>query len=250
MMTREITSAEEFESLNKLIQSMADDYKDMLSCLTGERQNPYSLPFTYSRLLLDKAAFERTVRGLQHTALLLPLYEKLNGQWPYFYVQKEQFRYQLNNFLKTCQIDETLRQKLKEAGDEADANITVEKNCGLLQLNRREEVDSLNIHSALMVIDNLRLALDERKNLGLQFIFNLQRDQKDLELVFTEIERLFWENLPILRRFRSTLKEHREAFLILDDKKYPWWYPEKRKAKAKPSLQAEDKTNSLKSKVA
>lgn len=239
MITREITSAEEFESLNKLIQSMADDYKEMLSCLTGERQNSYSLPFTYSRLLLDKANFERTVRGLQQTALLLPLYEKLNGQWPYFYVQKEQFRYQLSNFLKTCQQDETLRQKLKAAGDEVDANITVERSRALLQLHRRKEVDGLNIHSALMVIDNLRLTLDERKNLGLQYIFNLQRDQKELEQVFAEIERLFWENLPILRRFHSTLKEHREAFLILDHKKYPWWYPEKRKMKTKPAPQSE-----------
>jgi hypothetical protein len=239
MITREITSAEEFESLNKLIQSMADDYKEMLSCLTGERENPYSLAYTYSRLLLFKADFERTVRGLQHTALLFPLYEKLNGQWPYFYVQKEQLRYQLNDFLKACQQDEALRQKLKKAGDEVDANITVEKYRGLLQLHRREEVDSLNVHSALMIIDNLRLTLDERKNWGLQYLFNLQRDQKDLEFIFTEIERLFWENLPILRRFRSTLKEHREAFLILDDKKYPWWYPEKRKVKTKPAIRPE-----------
>lgn len=239
MITREITNAEEFESLNKLIQSLADDYQEMLVCFTGVKENPYSLPFTYSRLLLDKADFERALRGLQHTSLLLPLYEKLNGQWPQFYVLKEQFRYQLNAFLQKCRQDEALSQKIKAAGDEAEANIAVERLNGLLQLHRREEVDSLNIHSALTVIDHLRLTLDERKNLGLQYIFNLQRDQKDLEQVFAEIERLFWENLPILRRFRSTLKEHREAFLILDDKKYPWWYPEKRKAKAKPALQSE-----------
>ncbi len=239
MITREITTADEFESLNKLIQSLAEDYQEMLVCFTEVKENPYSLPFTYSRLLLDKADFERALRGLQHTSLLLPLYEKLNGQWPQFYVQKEQFRYQLNDFFQKCRQDEALRQKIKATGDEVDANITVEKHSGLLQLHHREEVDSLNIHSALTVIDHLRLMLDERKNLGLQYIFNLQRDQKDLEFVFTELERLFWENLPILRRFRSTLKEHREAFLILDDKKYPWWYPEKRKAKTKPALQSE-----------
>jgi hypothetical protein len=145
----------------------------------------------------------------------------------------------LNNFLKKCQQDSALHQKIKTAADEVDANITVEKNCGLLQLHRRQEVDSLNIDSALTVIDHMRLLLDERKNLGLQYIFNLKRDQKDLEQVFAEIERLFWENLPILRRFRSTLKEHREAFLILDDKKYPWWYPEKQKQKKKTTLQPE-----------
>jgi hypothetical protein len=240
MNTREITSLEEFERLNKLIQSMAEDYKEMLFCLTGEKENPYSsLSYVYSRLLLFKADFERTVRGLWHTSLLLPLYEKLNGQWLLFRVQKEQLSHQLNDFLQKCQQDEKLRQALKAAADEVDANIIVEKHSGLLQLHRREEVDSLNIHSALTVIDHLRLTLDERKNLGLQYIFNLQRDQRDLELVFAEIERLFWENLPILRRFRAPLKEHREAFLILDDKKYPWWYPEKRKAKNKPALQSE-----------
>jgi hypothetical protein len=166
--------------------------------------------------------------------LLLPIYEKLNGQWLQFYVQKEQFRHQLNSFLQNCGQDETLRQKIKTAADETDANITVEKHRSLLELHRREEVDSMNIHSALTVIDHLRLLLDERKKLGLQYIFDLKRDQKELELVFAEIEKLFWENLPILRRFRTTLKEHREAFLIFDDKKYPWWYPEKRKLKVQP----------------
>ncbi len=228
MITREITSAEEFDGLNKLVEAMANDYQEMLSCLTGERENPYSLPYTYSRLLLFKADFERTVRGLQGITLLLPLYEKLNGQWLQFGVQKEQFRRQLLNFLQACRQDEALRQKIKNAAEEVDANITVEKKRGLLQLHRREEVDGLNVHSALTAIDHLRLLLDERKNLGAQYLFGLKRDQKDLESVFAELERLFWENLPILRRFRATLKEHREAFLILDDKKYPWWYPEKR----------------------
>lgn len=250
MITRAITTADAFESLNQLIQSLAEDYQEMLVCFTGVKENPYSLPFTYSRLLVEKADFERALRGLQHTSLLLPLYEKLNGQWPQFYVQKEQFRYQLNEFLQKCRQDEALRQKIKAAADEVEANITVEKQSGLLQLHRREEVDSLNVHSALTVVDHLRLTLDERKNLGLQFIFNLQRDQKELELVFTEIERRFWENLPILRRFRSTLKEHREAFLILDDKKYPWWYPEKRKTKMQPVRQAENQPISLQTKFA
>jgi len=250
MMTRAIASPEEFESLNKLIQSLADDYKEMLFCFTEMKEQPYSLPFIYSRLLLDKADFERALRGLQQTALLLPLYEKLNGQWPQFYVLKEQFRFQLNNFLQACRQDEALREKIKAAADETDANITVERHRGLLALHRREEVDGMNIHSAMMIIDHMRLLLDERKNLGLQYIFNLRRDQKELEAVFAEIEKLFWENLPILRRFRSTLKEHREAFLILDDKKYSWWYPEKRKAKARPLLAAEDQTATVQSKVA
>ncbi|MFQ5631389.1 MAG: hypothetical protein ACE5I1_21665, partial [bacterium] len=135
------------------------------------------------------------------------------------------------HFLQTCRQDEALRQKIKAAADEAEANITVEKHRGLMQLQRRKEISSSDVLSTLMAIDHLRLFLNERKNLGLQAIFSLQRDQKELELVFDEIEQLFWENLPILRRFRATLKEHRDSFLILNAKKYPWWYPEKRKLK-------------------
>jgi hypothetical protein len=237
MITREIIEAKDFEQLTAFIASLADDYKEDLDCLCGIKAHNYSLPFLYGNLLLSKGYFERSVDGLRHTSLLLPIYEKLNGQWLQFYVQKAQFRHQLNNFLQNCSQDETFRQKIKTAADETDANITVENHRGLLELRRREEVDSMNIHSALMVIDHLRLLLDERKNLGLQYILDLKRDQKDLESVFAEIENLFWENLPILRRFRTTLKEHREAFLILDDKKYPWWYPEKRKIKTGSSLE-------------
>jgi len=250
MTTREIIEFEDFEQLTALVASLADDYREDLDCLSGVKAHNFSLPGLFGNLLLSKAYFERSVAGLRHTSLGLSIYEKLNGQWPYFYVQKEQLRHQLSNFLKTCQQDEALRQKIKAAAVEVDANITTEKHSRLLQLHRREEVDGMNIHSAVTVIDHLRLLLDERKNLGLQYIFDLRREQKELEAVFAEIEKLFWENLPILRRFRSTLKEHREAFLILDDKKYPWWYPEKRKAKARPSLSAEDQTAAVQSKVA
>lgn len=231
MITREITKVEEFECLNDLIRSQAEDYREMLFGLMEVNESPYSIPYAYSRLLLFKADFERTLLGLRRTSLLLPIYEKLNGQWLQFYAQKEQLRHQLNEFLRTCQQDEALQQKIKAAGDEVDANITVEKYRTLIQLHHRQDVDSLNVHSTLATIDNLYLLLDERKSLGLQYIFELQRDQKDLELVFGEIEQYFWENLSILRRFRSAIKEHREGFLILDEKKYPWWYPEKRKMK-------------------
>ncbi|MEK7729831.1 MAG: hypothetical protein AAB354_15595 [candidate division KSB1 bacterium] len=228
MTTREIIAFEDFEQLTALIASLAEDYKEDLDCLSGAKAHDHSLPFLYGSLLLSKAYFERSVAGLRHTTLGFSLYEKLNGQWLQFDVQKEQLRHQLLNFLQACRQDEALRHQIKTAADEADANITVEKNSGLLLLHRREEVDSLNIHAALTAIDHLRLLVDERKNLGLQYLLDLKRDQGELETVFAELERLFWENLPILRRFRATLREHREAFLILDDKKYPWWYPEKR----------------------
>jgi hypothetical protein len=234
MVTREIIEIEDFERLTALIASLAEDYREDLDCLSGAKAHDYSLPFLYGNLLLAKGYFERSVEGLRHATIGMSVYEKLNGQWLQFGVQKEQHRHQLLNFLQACGQDEALRLKIKAAADEVDANITVENNRGLLELHRREEVDGLNVHSALTAIDHLRLLLDERKNLGVQYLLGLKRDQKELEEVFAKLERLLWENLPVLRRFRATLKEHREAFLILDDKKYPWWYPEKR-AKKTPS---------------
>jgi hypothetical protein len=236
MIIRQIIRTEEFDHLTGLIASLAEDYKEALDCFIGARAHGYSEGFLYGELFIAKAEFERAVEGLQRTSLLFPLVEKMNGKWLQFYVQKEQYAHTLNRFLQLCRQDETLRLRIKTAADEAENSITVEKSSGPMQLYRKQEVDSMNVISTLTAIDDLRLFLDERKNLGLQYIFNLQRDQKELELVFAEIEKLFWENLPILRRFRSTLKEHREAFLILDDKKYPWWYPEKRKIKTESSL--------------
>jgi hypothetical protein len=239
MIIRQIIRAEEFDHLTGLVASLSEDYKEALDCFIGVRAHGYSEGFLFGELFIAKAEFERALEGLQRTSLLFPLVEKMNGKWLQFYVQKDQHAHTLNRFLQLCRQDEALRLKIKTAADEAENNITVETHFGLMQLHRREEVDSMNIISILTAIDDLRLFLDERKNLGLQYIFNLQQDQKDLEIVFAEIERLFWENLPVLRRFRSTLKEHREAFLILDDKKYPWWYPEKRKTKTKVTLQSE-----------
>jgi hypothetical protein len=249
MIARHIISAEEFDALSGLIASLADDYKDDLDCFIGAKEHGYSGAFLYGNLLVSKGDFERALEGLQQTSVLFPLIGKTNGKWLQFYVQKEQYAHQLNRFLQACTQDEKLRQKIKASADEVDDNITVARHRDLMQVDPQAEVDGINIVTTMAVIDELRLFLDERKNLGLQYIFNLRRDQKELEAVFAEIEKLFWENLPILRRFRSTLKEHREAFLILDDKKYPWWYPEKRKPKAQPLLSAEDQAAAVQSKV-
>jgi hypothetical protein len=250
MIARHIVSAEEFDGLTGLISSLADDYKEDLDCFVGAKEHGYSAAFLYGNLLISKGSFERALEGLQQTSVLFPLIGKTNGKWLQFYVQKEQYAHQLDRFLRACTQDETLQQKIKASADEVDANITAAKHRDFMRIDPGADVDGPNLIRVMATIDDLRLLLDERKNLGLQYIFNLRRDQKELEAVFAEIEKLFWENLPILRRFRSTLKEHREAFLILDDKRYPWWYPEKRKAKAKTSPEAEDGTNLLKSKVA
>jgi len=250
MIARHIVSAEEFDALSGLIASLADDYKEDLDCFVGAKEHGYSAAFLYGNLLISKGGFERALDGLQQTSVLFPLIGKTNGKLLQFYVQKEQCAHQLNRFLEACTQDEKLRQKIKASAGEVDDNITVARHHGLMQIDPQAEVDGINLVTTMAAIDDLRLLLDERKNLGLQYIFNLQRDQKELEQVFAEIEILFWENLPILRRFRLTLKEHREAFLILDDKKYPWWYPEKRKAKARPLLSAENQTAAMQSKVA
>ncbi len=250
MIARHIVSAEEFDGLTGLISSLADDYKEDLDCFTGAKEHGYSAAFLYGNLLISKGGFERALEGLQETSVRFPLIGRTNGKGLQFYVQKEQYARQLDRFLRTCTQDENLRQKIKASADEVDDNITIPRHRGFMQIDPEAEVDGPNLVRTMATIDDLRLLLAERKNLGLQYIFNLRRDQKELEQVFAEIERLFWENLPILRRFRSTLKEHREAFLILDDKKYPWWYPEKRKTKARPLLPAEDQTAAAQSKVA
>ncbi|GEM_PF-5376418 len=246
MIIRHIISAEEFDDLTGLISSLADDYKEDLDCFIGAKEHGYSAAFLYGNLLILKGGFERALEGLQQTSVLFPLIGKTNGKALQFYVQKEQYSHQLDRFLWACTRDETLRQKIKASADEVDANITAAKHRGFMRIDPDADVDGPNLIRVMATIDDLRLLLDERKNLGLQYIFNLRREQKELEAVFAEIEKLFWENLPILRRFRSMLKEHREAFLILDDKKYPWWYPEKRKTNAKPMPQAEGQTSALK----
>jgi hypothetical protein len=67
----------------------------------------------------------------------------------------------------------------------------------------------------------------------------LQYNQPWLEEQFSLIEKHFWKNLPMLLEFRNEIKEYRNRFLIFDAQKYPWWYPEKRKQKTKPTLQPE-----------
>jgi len=210
---------------------MLADYEEFVYCFTGARENPYSLGYTYGRLLLSKGMLERAIRGLQQTSLLLPIFDKLDSKWHRLNSETDRLNGELINFLRACQENRELRQNLRATADQVEANITAEQKKLLLRLTQKEDVDSSNILSAVSVVDHLRLWLDERETLALQRILGLQRDQAELEAVFAELESAFWETLPTLLEFRSTFKEHRESFLILQDKKYPWWYPESRRVK-------------------
>jgi hypothetical protein len=234
MVTRQIKSEEQFNRVTQFVASLADDYKEVLDSLIGPDQRGYSLPFLYGEVLIAKAIFERAVAGMQSTLLLFSLIQKLDGRWHEFSVKKEQFTQQLQHFLNACQQDEALRERIKAAVNEAEQTINLESHRKQYQLLRRKNVNSSDVVMAVCALDDLRLFLDERRQLHLQNFLGLKRNEEELEEIFREIEKLYKKNLSVFREFQSTLREHRQGFLILDDKKYPWWYPEKRKPQTKP----------------
>jgi hypothetical protein len=145
----------------------------------------------------------------------------------------------LRSFIRSCSQEESLQQKLKMAIDSVETNIQPEKFCGRITLKDDDDLSNLDVLNAITALDDLRLHLDERKQLGLEVAFRLQYNQAELEEQFSQIEKLFWKNLPMLLEFRNEIKEYRRRFLIFDDQKYPWWYPEKRKVKTKPAAPRE-----------
>jgi hypothetical protein len=239
MNTLLINSDKEFDNLTKLIDSLSEDYQEFLAYFLEMQEEPYSLDYVYARLFILKGYFDRALAGLDQTSFRYPVAQKLNGQLQDFFLKKTLLDHRLRSFIRSCSQDESLQQKLKMAIDSVEANIQPEKFCGRITLKDDEDPSSLDVLNAITALDDLRLHLDERKQLGLKVAFRLQYNQTVLEEQFSLIEKLFWKNLPMLLEFRNEIKEYRKRFLIFDEPKYPWWYPEKRKVKAKPARQPE-----------
>jgi len=236
---RPIKNEEQFDRVTQFVAALANDYREVLDSLTGPDRQGYSLPFLYGEVLISKAIFERAVAGMQSTFLFCPLIQKLDGRWHEFAVKREQLTQQLREFLSACRQDRELRRKTKVAAEEAEQSIDFANYRQSYQALKRKNVNSADVTMAVCALDDLRLFLDERRNLRLQELLGLKRNGEELEKNFREILKLHQKHLGILSEFHRTLREHRQGFLILDDKKYPWWYPEKRKAKTRPELQAE-----------
>ncbi len=234
MATRQIKNEEQFNRVTQFVASLADDYREALDSLTGPDQRGFSLPFLYGEVLVSKATFERAVAGMQCTLLLYPLTQKLDGRWHEFAVKREQFTQQLLLFLRACQQEQALGEKIRAAANEAEQTIVFDSYRKKYQALKRKNANSADVIMAVSALDDLRLFLDERHALRLQDILGLKRSEEELREVFREVEKLHEKSLSILREFRSNLREHRQGFLILDDKKYPWWYPEKQKTKKQP----------------
>jgi hypothetical protein len=203
------------------------------------KESPYSLEYVYARLFIFKGYFDRVLAGLNNTSFRYPVAQKLNGRLQDFALQKALLDQRLRNFIQSSSQDEGLRHRLKMAADSKEKNIQVETFSGRMILKDDDDLNSLNVLDTIMALDDLRLYLDERKSLGLEIAFCLQYDQASLEEQFGQIEKIFWKNLPLLLEFRNEIKEYRNRFLIFQDKRYPWWYPEKRKVKTNPALQSE-----------
>jgi len=245
-----INSAMEFDNLTRRIEALSEDYREFLTHFLEMKEEPYSLDYVYARLFMLKGYFDRALAGLDQTSFRYPVAQKLNGQLQDFFLQKTLLDERLRSFIRNCSQDDSLRQKLKLAADSTEANIQTETFLARITLKDDDDLNSLDVLNAITALDDLRLHLDERKQLGLEFAFRLRHNQASLEERFGQIEKKFWNNLPLLLEFRHAIKEYRDRFLIFRDKKYPWWYPEKRKAKTKPMLPTEDEINSLKIKVA
>jgi hypothetical protein len=252
MKTLQITSEKEFGNLTVLLDSLSEDYREFLTHWVEMKESPYSLEYVYARLFIFKGYFDRALAGLENTSFRYPVAQKLNGRLQDFALQKALLDQRLRNFIQSSSQDEVLRHKLKMAADSKEKNIQVDTFRGRITLKDNDDLNSLHVLDAITTLDDLRLYLNERKSLGLEIAFRLQYDQTSLEERFSRIEKLFWQNLPILLEFRNEIKEYCSRFLILDDKKYPWWYPEKRKAGRKPLEQAGSQFNpiSIQSKVA
>lgn len=229
-----INSDKEFEGLTKLIGSLSEDYQEFLTYFLEMQEEPYSLDYVYPRLFILKGYFDRALAGLDQTSFRYPVAQKLNGQLQDFFLKKTLLDNRLRSFIRSCSQDESLQQKLKIAVESVEANIQPEKFCGRITLKDDDELSNLDVLNAITAIDDLRLHLDERKQLGLEIALRLRRNQTNLEEQFSQIEKIFWKNLPLLLDFRQEIKEYRNRFLIFQDKKYPWWYPEKRKTKKQP----------------
>jgi len=234
MSTLQIIDANDFDNLTNRLNSLSEDYHEFLGYLVELQETPYSLEYVHARLYIFKGYFDRALAGLQNTSFRFAVAQRLNGQLENFFLQKALLDDRLRNFIQTCSRDESLQQKLLAATDSKEANINVETFRARMSLKDDEDLNSLDILNAVTTLDDLRLYLDERKQLGLEAAFHLPHTQISLEEQFSQIEKLFWNNLPLLLEFRHAIKEYRDRFLIFQDKKYPWWYPEKRKAKARP----------------
>lgn len=241
-----INSATEFDDLTARIDSLAEDYREFLTHFLEMKEEPYSLDYVYARLFMLKGYFERALAGLDQTSFRYPVAQKLDGRLQNFFLQKALLDQRLHGFIRNSSLDDSLRQKLKFAADSTEVNIKTETFLARITLKDDDDLNSMDVIDAIATLDDLRLHLDERKQLGLEFAFRLQHSQASLEENFSGLEKLFWNNLPLLLEFRQSIKEYRDRFLIFQDKKYPWWYPEKRKAKSKPMLQADDQTTVLK----
>jgi len=239
MNTLQITDTKDFDSLTDRLNSLSEDYREFLGYLVEMQETPYSLEYVQARLFIFKGYFDRALLGLQNTSFRFAVAQRLNGQLENFFLQKALLDDRLRNFIQTCSRDESLQQKLLAATNSKEANINAETFRARMSLKDDEDLNSLNVLDAITAVDDLRLYLDERKQLGLEVAFHLPHTQISLEEQFSQIEKLLWNNLPLLLEFRHAIKEYRDRFLILQDKKYPWWYPEKRKTKTRPALQAE-----------
>jgi hypothetical protein len=244
MNTLRVINQKDFDNLTVELDSLAEDYQEFLASFVGVKETPYSLEYVYGRLFILKGYFDRALEGLDRTAFGYPVAHKLNGQLQTFLLKKALFDHRLRDFIRNCSEDGALQQKLKMAIDPVEAKMLSEGLYGRITLKDDDELSNLEVIDAITTLDDLRLHLDERKQLGLELAFRLQHDQASLEEKFCELEKSFWSNLPQLLKFRPAIKAYRDRFLIFQDKKYPWWYPEKRKAKAKPALQSE-KANAM-----
>jgi len=240
MNTLLIINQKEFDNLTVELDSMAEDYQQFLADFVDVKETPPALEYVYGRLFILKGYFDRALAGLERTAFGFAVVQKLNGQLQTFLLKKTLLDHRLRDFIQTCSRNDALQQKLKMAIDPVEANMLSESFYGRLTLKDDDELSNLEVIDAVTTLDDLRLHLDERKQLGLEFAFRLQHDQASLEEQFSQLEKLFWNNLPLLLEFRHAIKEYRDRFLIFQDKKYPWWYPEKRKLKTKPVLPPEN----------
>jgi hypothetical protein len=231
-----IKSDKDFDNLTKLIDSLSEDYQEFLAYFLEMQEEPFSLDYVYARLFILKGYFDRALAGLDQTSFRYPVAQKLNGQLQNFFLKKTLLDNRLRSFIRSCSQDESLQQKLKMAIDSVEANIQPEKFCGRITLKDDDDLSNLDVLNAITALDDLRLHLDGRKQLGLEIALRLRHSQTNLEEQFNQIEEIFWNNLPLLLEFRQEIKEYRKRFLIFQDKKYPWWYPEKRKIKTETPL--------------
>ena len=236
MNTLQITNERQFSQLTSQLDSLADDYREFLTCFVEMKESPYSLEYVYGRLFASKGYFDRALVGLDTTLFCYPLAIKLNGQLQNFFLQKSLLDQRLHSFIQGASQNELFRKKLKAAADAADAKIHVDNFRERIILKNGANLNSLDILDPITALDDVRLHLDERKQLGIEIAFRLQHDQTSLQDHFHQIEQLFWQNLPVLRQFRHEINEYRRRFLIFQDKRFPWWYPERQKSNVKALL--------------